>query len=93
MKNLLFTSIIISTLSLPLSASMASKSHFYIYQDNSIHPKDLPQNIRKHITDNYNGAEINKAFKDSDGYEVIIRYEGKKVSLKYDSKGNFLRKT
>tara|TARA_R110000850_G_scaffold254314_3_gene379761 strand:- start:55 stop:345 length:291 start_codon:yes stop_codon:yes gene_type:complete len=67
------------------------------YQEKTIHPRDLPENIRKYVTDNYNGAQITKAAVDeSNGaaqeYTVIINFKLQEITLKFDKKGEFVRK-
>ncbi len=67
------------------------------YQEKTIHPRDLPENIRKYVTDNYNGAQITKAaVEESNGaaqeYTVIVNFKLQKITLKFDKKGEFVRK-
>lgn len=64
-------------------------------QQNVIHPKDLPQKVRKYITDHYGGAQITKAMTtevgtDSTKYIVHIKYKQKPVVLKFDRNGSFI---
>lgn len=66
-------------------------------QEKTIHPRDLPEKIRKYVTDNYNGAQITKAAIDESDetineYTVLINFKQQKVSLKFDKKGDFIRK-
>jgi hypothetical protein len=94
MKNLLFTLLIASTI--PLSTSAFLPAAIVNFQEKDIHPKDLPENIRKYVTDNYNGAAVTKAsVKDtgaSSEYTVEINYNRQKVILKFDHNGQFVRK-
>ena len=67
------------------------------FQEKSIHPKDLPQNIRRYVTDNYNGAQITKATQNESSesdekYSVLINFRQKEIILKFNSKGDFVRK-
>ncbi len=69
----------------------------FAFQEKTIHPKDLPENIRKYVTDNYSGAQITKAAVEEssgvvEGYTVIINFKLQEITLKFDKKGEFVRK-
>ncbi len=95
MKKFMLALLVFS--SLQSSALIYHQSTVIAYQEKTIHPKDLPENIRKYVTDNYNGASITKAtFKESGGsvteYTVHINYRQEVLILKFDRKGEFVRK-
>ncbi len=80
-----------------LSARAYEPVAIFSFQEKTVHPKDLPENIRNYITDNYSGAHITKAtVSENSGaiseYTVIINYKQQKLILKFDKSGEFVRK-
>lgn len=80
-----------------LSATLNQLEVVISFQEKTIHPKDLPENIRKYVTDNYNGAQITKAVLNqrpgsNNEYSVFINFKQQQVILKFDKNGEFVRK-
>lgn len=95
MRNYFYIIAFLLALSPALRAVKLSSRVIHL-QAESIHPKDLPEAIRKHITTHYSGARILTARKIQDAsgaYEVIIDFEEAQISLFFDSNGKFLRKS
>lgn len=95
MKNWLYTLVF----SLALSPALHADQYYIPTahpQEESLHPKDIPEEIRKYITTHYNGASILLARKihsaGSITYEVVIRFKEEKISLHFDDSGKFLKK-
>ena len=95
MRNYIYIFAFLLALSPALHAVNLSSRVMHL-QEESIHPKDLPEAIRKYITTHYSGARILTARKIQDTgatYEVIIDFKEEKISLFFDNNGKFLRKS
>jgi hypothetical protein len=72
------------------NASMVAQSDEVKYD--KIDVSEVPETVSSSITQDYAGYEISKAFVGDDGsYKVKLKSDSEKVTVFYDSQGQFLR--
>lgn len=97
MKNLVFIVLILSSTEGMIQAKCYNLPKTEQSDKTEIHPRFLPEGIRKDITENYSGARIITAKRigpadNPKGYEVQISYQNKNILIEYDENGKLLHK-